>query len=258
MVTVGKGLTVTVTVFVFVQPFASVPVTVYVVVEVGFAVTMAPVVADKPVAGLHVYVEAPDAVRETLPPIQIAGAEGVTVIVGFGFTVTVTVAVFTQPLALVPETVYVVVVVGPAVTVAPVVPDNPVDGLHEYVEAPDAVSDTLLPLQIVGADGVTLTVGKGFTVTVTFFVLTHPFASVPVTVYVVVDVGFAVTVAPVVGDKPVAGLHVYVDAPDAVRETLAPIQIAGADGVTAIVGNTFTVKVTIDDVTDPHAPVTIT
>lgn len=59
-----------------------------------------------------------------------------------------------------------------------------------------------------GADGLTVMVGKGFTVTVTVFVFTHPFASVPVTVYVVVEVGFAVTVAPVVEDKPVEGLHV--------------------------------------------------
>ena len=41
--------------------------------------------------------------------------------------------------------------------------------------------------------------------------------SVPVTVYVVVDVGLAVTVAPVVLLKPVAGLQLYVLAPPAVN-----------------------------------------
>jgi hypothetical protein len=49
--------------------------------------------------------------------------------------------------------------------------------------------------------------GAGMTVTVTVVVFVHPFPSVPVTVYVVVVVGPAVTVAPVVDDNPVAGLH---------------------------------------------------
>ncbi len=39
---------------VLVQPLASVPVTVYVVVAPGLAVTDAPVVADNPVEGAHV------------------------------------------------------------------------------------------------------------------------------------------------------------------------------------------------------------
>jgi len=47
----GGGLTVTVTVEVLVQPFEPVPVIVYVVVEAGLAVTLAPVVALNPVAG---------------------------------------------------------------------------------------------------------------------------------------------------------------------------------------------------------------
>ena len=51
-------------------------------------------------------------------------------------------------------------------------------------------------------------VGNAFTVTVTVPVLVQPAAVVPVTVYVIVEVGSAVTVAPVVDDKPVAGLHV--------------------------------------------------
>lgn len=51
--TTGNGFTVTVDVAVFVHPFTSVPVTVYVVVEVGFAFTLAPVVALNAVAGDH-------------------------------------------------------------------------------------------------------------------------------------------------------------------------------------------------------------
>lgn len=73
------------------------------------------------------------------------------------------------------------VAIGLAVTVAPVVEDSPVAGLQLYVVAPPAVSDVLAPLQIVTA-GETVTVGLGFTVTLTAAVLVHPFASVPVTV----------------------------------------------------------------------------
>jgi len=50
----GAGLTETITVAVLLQPAPLNPVTVYVVVEPGFAVTVAPVVADKPVEGDHV------------------------------------------------------------------------------------------------------------------------------------------------------------------------------------------------------------
>ena len=51
---VGIAFTVTVTVAVLLQPAALTPVTVYVVVEDGPAVILDPVVADKPVAGVHV------------------------------------------------------------------------------------------------------------------------------------------------------------------------------------------------------------
>ena len=53
MVAFGAALTVTVTVEVPIPPNASVPITVYVVVVSGLATTVVPVVADKPVAGLH-------------------------------------------------------------------------------------------------------------------------------------------------------------------------------------------------------------
>ena len=61
---------------------ASVPVTVYVVVLVSVAVTAAPVVALSPVDGLQLYVLAPLAVSNWLPPYAIEGADGVTDTVG--------------------------------------------------------------------------------------------------------------------------------------------------------------------------------
>ena len=67
---VGKGVIVITVVPVFVQPFTSVPVTVYVVLAVGEAFTIAPVVALSPEAGAQVYVEAPEAVSVKLFPKQ--------------------------------------------------------------------------------------------------------------------------------------------------------------------------------------------
>ena len=49
---------------------------------------------------------------------------------GPGITVTVTVSVSVQPFADVPVTVYTVVIVGDALTAAPIVEDNPVAGLQ--------------------------------------------------------------------------------------------------------------------------------
>ena len=60
----------------------------------------------------------------------MAVGEAVAVTVGAGLTVTLTDAVLVQPEAFVPVTVYVVVVVGFAVTEAPVVALNPVDRLQ--------------------------------------------------------------------------------------------------------------------------------
>ena len=220
---------------------------------VGFAVTVAPVVADKPVAGLQLYVVAPFAVRDVLSPLQIVAVAGVIVTVGLGFTVTVTVAVFVHPFPSVPVTVYVVVVVGLAVTVAPVDEDKPVAGLQLYDVAPLAVSEVLVPLQIVVVVGATVTVGSGLTVTVTVVVPVHPLV-VPETVYVVVVVGFAVTVAPVVDDNPVAGLQLYVVAPLAVSETLLPMQIACEGGLIVTTGMGLTVRVAGFEIVCGHVP----
>ena len=53
---------------------------------------MAPVVADNPVAGDQLYVCAPLAVSDTLPPLQnAAGVAGLTFTFGIAFTITVTV-----------------------------------------------------------------------------------------------------------------------------------------------------------------------
>ena len=70
----------------------------------------------------------PDAVRVELPPIQYDAGLGVAVMVGLGLTVTVKAFVEEQPLEFVPVTVYVVVTVGLAVTIAPVVALRFADG----------------------------------------------------------------------------------------------------------------------------------
>ena len=61
-------------------------------------------------------------------------------------------------------------------------------------------------MQIVGF-GETVTTGSGLMVTVTCAVELQELVSVPVTVYVVVEEGLAVTVEPVVALKPVEGLQ---------------------------------------------------
>jgi hypothetical protein len=87
---------------VFTHPFPLVPVIVYVVVIVGLAETVKPVVALNPEAGLHVYVDAPEAERIIFDPLQIVAGLGLTAITGSGLTVTVTVAVLVQPFPSVP------------------------------------------------------------------------------------------------------------------------------------------------------------
>ena len=80
------------------------------------------------------------------------------------------------------------------------------------------------------------------TVTVTLAVEKHEVVEfVPVTVYVVVDVGDAVTIVVFVDDKPVDGVQLYELAPEAVKETEDPDVIDGADGDTEMVGKAFTI-----------------
>ena len=71
---------------------------------------------------------------------------------------------------------------------------------------PVVVSVAEVPAQILTPAPVLID-GNGLIVTVTLDVSLHPDAFVPVTVYVVVIVGMAVTLAPVDADKPAAGDH---------------------------------------------------
>ena len=74
------------------------------------------------------------------------------------------------------------VVVGLAVTLAPTVADNAVAGDHvNTVAVPLAVKEVELPEQMVTPEPA-LTVGVGFTDTVTVAVLLHPAVLAPVTV----------------------------------------------------------------------------
>ena len=115
----------------------------------------------------------------TLLPLHIVEeGEVLIVTVGSEFTVTVLVAVFVQPIAFVPVTVYVVFAVGLTVMAAVVCPP----GDHIYVDAPDAVSVALAPIHIVD-DGLAAieTVGVE-TVIKRVAVFVQPSALVPVTV----------------------------------------------------------------------------
>src|SRR5258706_16457121 len=109
---------------------------------------------------------------------------------------------------------------GLAITLGPVVVLRDVAGLHVYVFAPLAVSVVLCPVQM-AVFGETVTTGMGFTVTVTCVVAVHPSAS-PVTVYVVVEDGLAITDEPVVELNAVAGLQKYVLAPLAFCSLIIP------------------------------------
>ena len=72
-------------------------------VDDGLAVTLAPVVADKPVDGPHAYVVPPVAVNIVEEPLQMATPKP-ALMEGIALTVTVTVAVLLQ-LLVVPVTV---------------------------------------------------------------------------------------------------------------------------------------------------------
>ena len=108
---------------------------------------------------------------------------------------------------VVPVTVYVTVEPGLAVGFGQLVHVSPAAGNQLYVVAPLAVSDVLLPLQIVAEGGVTVNVGVGVTEIVTILLSLQPEPELPTTVYVVVDPGLAVTLEPVVELNPVVGLH---------------------------------------------------
>jgi hypothetical protein len=70
---------------------------------------------------------------------------------------------------------------------------------------PDAVNVVDFPEQIELVAAVAVIVGMGLTVMLIDAELTQPLASVPETVYVVLDVGLAVTDEPDVAERPVPG-----------------------------------------------------
>ena len=122
-VTFGVVNTVIALVAVPVHPFAAVPVTEYVVVTVGLTVTEVPF----KLPGCQLYVDAPPPVIVTEEPLQIVTVLAVAVTVGEVFTVIITVLLAVHPLADVPVTEYVVVLVGETVTLLPL--SEP--GIHE-------------------------------------------------------------------------------------------------------------------------------
>jgi len=89
-------------------------------------------------------------------------------------------------------------------TLSPVVVLSPAGGDHVYAEAPEAMSNRESPSQIFPEEGVIFT---EVTVTGTVTELLHPLVE-PVTVYVVLVPGFAITVLPEVVFSPADGDHV--------------------------------------------------
>ncbi len=119
---------------------------------------------------------------------------GVVVALGNGLTVIeAEVLVFVQPFASVYEYVYVALA--------------PMYGFGKLYIPPTGVPDNAIALPTQPLTPLAVTTGSGFTVTVTVFVSVQPEVFVPVTVYVVVVGGAAITVGPEVVFSPVAGLH---------------------------------------------------
>lgn len=172
-VIVGIEFTVNDNVWVLIHPDTFVPVTVYIVVDVGVTTILAP---DK-LPGFHVYVEAPVPANVAEDPAQTAVGFELAVNVGNEFTVKEIVFVFVHP-AEVPVTVYTVVAVGETTVV---VPDN-APGFHVYDVAPLPVNVADCPAQIAVGFDIAVTVGFGFTTKFTVLVAVQPKVVVPTTV----------------------------------------------------------------------------
>jgi len=246
-VTTGGAFTVTLTVDVFEQPFASVPVTVYVVDAVGASVTGEP----ESDPGIQLYDVAPFPVNVIVSPAQEEDTDEDEVTEGSAFTAMETVDVFEQPFPSVPVTVNVVLVFGETETEVPL--SDP--GIQLYVFAFAPVSVVASPSQIVDADADAVTDGSVFTTTETVVVFEQPFASVPVTVYVVFVFGATKTEVPL--SDPGIQLYVFAFAP--VSVVASPSQIVGADAEAATAGNVFTVTVIVAvfEHPGPFVPVTV-
>lgn len=123
--------------------------------------------------------------------------------------------------------------------------------------APLATSVAPTPEHTAAEDGLIVKVGVAVTVIIDESIA-EQLPLVPVTVYVVVTAGEAVTIAPVVELRPVNGLHEYVVAPLAVRLTLLPEHIDDAGGAMVTVGVLPTV-ITIESILVhfPVLPVTV-
>jgi len=148
--TTGEGLSATVTVEVPLHPAADTPVTVYIVVVPGQTLTVVPV----RLPGIHVYVEAPAAVRFVHCPLQTEPGAALAETEGLGLTVTVATADAVEPVGVVPVTVYVVVVVGLTVILEPEPPVLQVKVVPGVFE--DAFRTADCPLQIAGLLTVTV------------------------------------------------------------------------------------------------------
>ena len=167
------------------QPIASDPIKLYVVVDKILSTTTEPV---NPI-GFQLYVKAPLPVKVTVPgPHNTVGVAD-TDTDGAVFTLMVIVSVPMQPKPLSPSTVYVVASIGLTTTVVPV--NAP--GFHVYVDAPDAVIVALVPAQIVLDAAVNDNVGIALTFKFNVWVFVQVPTN-PVTVYMVVLVGFTVIV----------------------------------------------------------------
>ena len=119
---------------------------------------------------------APPPLNETDVLAQTDDALDVAVTVGNVSNITVVVAVFVQPAALVPVTVYVAVAVGIKLTPLVIPP------LQVYVVAPPPFNVTDVPAQTDDAVAVEVTVGNELTVIVVVAVFVQPAELVPVTV----------------------------------------------------------------------------
>jgi hypothetical protein len=121
--------------------------------------------------------------------------------------------------------------------------------LHRNEIPPVAVNETESPGQSGGTAQTMAHIGAGFTVTVVVHVPLHPFASVTVTVYVVVEVGLTVIEA-VVADV----LHRNEVPPDAVSVDEPPTQIDGLEGVMLQdIGTILKITVAVAELVHPFA-----
>jgi len=191
---------------VLVQPFAAVPVTVYVPAEVIVAEALLP----NPL--LQLYVDPPVAVTLIEVVVHVNSVAPVLFVIAIigklDDAEMVIWAVFEHPLAAVPVTVY----VPAAVILAEALLPNPL--LQLYDTPPVAVTLIVVVVQVNSVGTVLLVISivgcTLFCVIVILAVLVHPFAAVPVTVYVPAEVIAATALFP----SPL--LQTYVEAPVAV------------------------------------------